>query len=474
MSHLKALYTHIYWGNEMKIVIAGGGDVGVKIAEKLIYENHDVTILEKDPQLIRTLQSKLDAMIISGDATNINTLIEANILSADSFIAVTNSDGDNLIACSIVKKCCKNNISITCKIDSYYQYFNEEYISPHDFGIETIIKPLEITIAKIMELMNNPNTFEVMNYADNMAQLVGVKVKRDFNLKGIPISEISKKDNIFSKVRLVAIQREGRVIVPKGQDVIYPKDKLYLVGKTNIVKNIVEKHFSSPVNLKNIIIVGGTKHAIELSRALNKSGKNITIIEEDKFKCKKLSFLLDNVLIMNGSATDSHLMDEVSVEDSCVISMSNNDEYNILSAFTAKKYGASKTMCMVKNSSIVTLINNLDPIDTVFSPHALTIGDILKYTRKTDLFSVSPFTEIDAETIGINVTQNSPILDTPIKDINFPKKSIIGVIIRENNVIIPTGNDIIKMGDKVIVFLLPEAIYEVEKMFTAPRFGGRR
>ncbi|MGB6129796.1 MAG: Trk system potassium transporter TrkA [Psychrilyobacter sp.] len=458
----------------MKIVIAGGGDVGVKIAEKLIYENHDVTILEKDPQLIRTLQSKLDAMIISGDATNINALIEANILNADSFIAVTNNDSENLLACNIVKKCCKKNISITCKIDSYFQYFNEEYISPKDFGIETIIKPLEITVAKIMELMNNPNVFEIMNYADNMAQLVGVKVKRNFKFRGIPISEISSKDNIFSKVRLVAIQREGKLIVPNGQDVIYPKDKLYLVGKTDIVKKIVEKHFSSPMNLKNIIIVGGTKHAIELSKALNNSKKNITIIEEDKFRCKKLSFLLDNVLIMNGSATDSHLMDEVSIEDSCVISMSDNDEYNILSAFTAKKYGASKTMCMVKNSFIVNLINNLDPIDTVFSPHALTIGEILKHTRKTDLFSVSPFTEIDAETIGINVTQNSPILNIPIKDITFPEKSIIGVIIRESSVIIPTGDDIIKLGDKVIVFLLPESIYEVEKMFSNPRFGGRR
>ena len=458
----------------MKIVIAGGGDVGVKIAEKLIYENHDVTILEKDPQLIRTLQSKLDAMVVLGDATNINTLIEANILNADSFIAVTNSDGDNLIACRTVKKCCGNNISITCKIDSYYQYFDEKYITPNDFGIDTIIKPLEITAAKVMELMNNPNIFEIMNYADNMAQLVGVKVKRDFKHKGIPIAEIALKDDIFSKVRLVAIQREGKVIVPKGQDVIYPKDKLYLVGKTNIVKDIVEEHFSKSMNLENIIIVGGTKHTIELSKALTKVGKNITIIEEDKFKCKKLSSLLDNVLIMNGSATDSHLMDEVSIENSCVISMSDNDKYNILSAFTAKKYNASKTICMVKNSSIVNLINNLDPIDTVVSPHALTIGDILKYTRKTDLFSVTPFTEINAETVGINITKNSSILNIPIKDINFPKGSIIGVIIRDNNVIIPTGDDLIKMGDKVIVFLLPEAIYKVEKMFSTSKFGGKR
>lgn len=457
----------------MNIVIAGGGDVGVKIAEKLIYENHNVTVIERDYHLTRLLQSKLDAMVIQGDATSIKTLQQAEISRADSFIAVTNNDNDNMIACSMVKKCCKEGISITCKIDNYYQYFNGGYVVPKDFGIDTMIKPLELTVDKVMELMDNPNIFEVANYADNMVQLVGVKVKRGFKFSGVPISEIHLKDDIFTKVRLTAIQRGGEIIVPKGDDIIYPKDKLYLVGKTDVVKEIVRRYFAHSINIKKIIIVGGSKHSIELARALSKSGRSVSIIEEDKFKCKKLTLILDDVFIINGSATDSYLLEELSIEDSCVISMSNNDEYNILSAFNAKKYKASKTMCMIKNSSIVTLINNLEPIDTVFSPHALTIGETLKLTRKTDLFSVAPFTEIDAETIGINVTDKLAILETPISELVFPKKSIIGVIIRGDEVIIPTGKDVIKAGDRVIIFLLPEAIYSVEKMFS-PKYGGRR
>jgi len=457
----------------MNIVIAGGGDVGVKIAEKLIYEDHNVTIIEKDHHIARALQTKLDAMVIQGDVTSVDKLLQAEILKAESFIAVTNNDNDNLIACSIVRKCSKKDISITCKIDNYYQYFNRDYIKPKDFGIDTIIKPLELTVNKVSELLKNPNIFEIANYADDMVQLVGVKVKRDFTLSEIPISEIHTKDDIFTKVRLTAIQRGGEIIVPKGDDVIYPKDKLYLVGKTDVVKEIVRRHFSREINLENIIIVGANKHSIELAETLAKNGRNVSIVEEDKFRCKKLSLKLDDVLIINGSATDSYLLEELPIEGSCVISMSDDDEYNILSAFNAKKYKASKTMCMIKNSSIVTLINNLDPIDTVFSPHALTIGETLKLTRKTDLFSVSPFTEIDAETIGINITKEIPVLNKPISEIKFPKKSIIGVIIRDDDVIIPTGKDVIKMGDRVIIFLLPEAIYEVEKMFS-PKYGGRR
>ena len=457
----------------MNIVIAGGGDVGVKIAEKLIYEDHNVTVIENDIHQSRLLKTKLDAMVIQGDATNIDVLLEAGILKANSFIAVTNNDNANLIACTILKRCCKNDISITCKIDNYYQYFNGGHIEPKDFGIDTLIKPLELTVDKVMELMENPNIFEVANYADDIVRLVGVKVKRKFKLSEVPISEIPEQDDIFTKVRLTAIQRGGEIIVPKGDDVIYPKDKLYLVGKTDIVKKIVKRYFSHPMELDNVVIIGGNKHSIELAKAMKKSGRNVTIIEEDKFKCKKLSLLLDNIFIVNGTATDSYLLEEMNIEGSCVISMSNDDEYNILSAFNAKKYKASKTMCMIKNSSIVTLINNLDPIDTVFSPHALTIGESLKLTRKTDLFSVSPFTEIDAETIGINITKKIAILDKPISEIKLPKKSIIGVIIRGEEVIIPTGKDTIQMGDRVIIFLLPEAIYDVEKIFS-PKFGGKR
>ena len=458
----------------MKIVIAGGGDVGVKIAKKLIYENHNVTIIERDPQLIRGLQNKLDAMIIKGETTSIDSLIEANISDTDSFIAVTNSDADNIIACKIVRKICEKDITITCKVDSYHQYFNEKYITHRDFGIDKIIKPTEITAQKVTELLKDPNIFEVVNYADNTAQLVGVKVQRDFPLKNISMSKLVDHEELFHKVRLVAIQRDATLIVPKGQDRIHSKDKLYFVGKTEIIRELVDKYFSTSTQLDNFIIVGGTKYAIELAKRFESLGKNITIIEKDKFKCKKLSSLLDTVMIINGVATDSNLMEELNFKNSCVITMSDNDEYNILAAFTAKKYGAPKTMCMIKNSSIVTLISNLDPIDIVFSPHSLTIGEILKATRKTDLFSVSAFTEIDAETIGINITKKLKILDTPLKNIEFPKKSIIGLIIREDEVIIPTGNDIIKIGDKVIVFLLPESISAVEKMFTPSKFGGFR
>ncbi len=456
----------------MDIVIAGGGDIGVKIAQKLIYEGHNVTIIEKDETLIRLLKRTLDAMIVQGDTTNTEILIKSGIKNCGLFVAVTN-DKENLIACALARKCGKPELSIAAKIDDYSQFFGTYHAAPEDFGINMVIKPMELTVKKIIELIMNPDIFEVASYANDLAQMVGVKVGKEFRYSSMPIAEMALKDSMFTRVRIVAIQRGGEIIIPSGSNKIYPNDKLYFVGKTELVKKLVRNHFSLGIKqLDNIIIIGGSKQAVELSRMLEKLKKTVTIIEEDRSRCEDISAYLENVLVINGSATDSFLMEDLRIDRSCVVNISDDDEYNILGAFTSKKYGASKTICMIKNSSTVNVMNNLASIDAVFSPHALTVGETLKLTRKDDLFSESPFTEIEASTIGINITEKLPILDIPLKDIKLPPKTIIGVIVRGNSVIIPTGDDVIKLGDRLVVFLLPQSIYEMERRFTK-RLGGR-
>ena len=450
----------------MNIVIAGGGDVGIKIAQKLIYEGYDVTLIERDGSLISMLKNKLDAMIIKGNATDIATLQRADISKASLFIAVTSTDSDNLVACTLVRKIGGGNISIASKIDEYNQFFSHKGASPRDFGIDATITPWELTVKKVIELINNPDIFEVASYAGSMAQMVGVKVGKDFQYSSTPLFEVALKDSMLTRIRLVAIQREGDIIIPRGDSKIYPNDKLYFVGKTDVVKEVVKKYFSLNISLDNIIITGGNKKVVKLAKLLARFKKTVTIIEENKSRCRELSAHLEDALVINGLATDKNLLEELKMQNSCVVNMSNDDEYNILSSFMAKKYGASKTICMIKNSSIVNVINNLGPIDTVFSPHALTVGETLKLTRKDDLFSVSPFTEIEAETIGINITENLSILGIPLKSIPLPPKTIIGVIIRNEDVIIPTGEDIVMLGDRIVIFLLSSEIYEVKRMFS--------
>ena len=457
----------------MEIIIAGGGDIGVGIAQKLIYEGHNVTIIEKNDERTRFLKGTLDAMIINGDATDAHVLLKSGIEEAGLFIAAA-ADKDNLIASSIAKIYSPKKIFIAAKIDDYFKFFGTGKVFPKDFGIDAVVKPLKLTVEKIIQLITNPDIFEVASYGNRLAQMVGVKVNNKFKYPSMPLYQISRLDKIFDLVRIVAIQRGGEIIIPDGNSIIYPNDKLYFVGKTEIVKKIVKTHFSLGIKqLNNIVIIGGSKAAIELSRVLVKLDKTVTLIEEDRSRCEEISSSVEDILVINGSATDSLLMEELHMSGACVVNMSNNDQYNILGAFTSKKYGAAKTICIIQNSSTVNIMNNLASIDTVFSPNALSVGETLKKTRKEDIFSVSSFTEIEASTIGINITESLPILNIPLKDIQLPPKTIIGVIIRGKKVIIPTGNDVIMLGDRLVIFLLPQSIYEVQKRFSV-RPGGRR
>ena len=159
----------------------------------------------------------------------------------------------------------------------------------------------------------------------------------------MPIAEMALKDSMFTRVRIVAIQRGGEIIIPSGSNKIYPNDKLYFVGKTELVKKLVRNHFSLGIKqLDNIIIIGGSKQAVELSRMLEKLKKTVTIIEEDRSRCEDISAYLENVLVINGSATDSFLMEDLRIDRSCVVNISDDDEYNILGAFTSKNMELQK------------------------------------------------------------------------------------------------------------------------------------
>lgn len=448
----------------MNIVIAGGGDVGVSIAQKLIFENHNVTIIEQDERTVKNLRNKLDALIIPGNAVDINTLKEANIERASYFFAVTNAENINIIASTITKKL-NSNIFTICKIVNSSLFFDNKRVSPADFNVDMVIDPKELSITKIMTLINHPEAVEMLSYEDDRILLTGLVVNGNFKYIGKSLNELSRLDKIFKEIRIVAIYRNDEIIIPRGNDVIARRDKLYIIGKTNIINKVMKNYFSTDIRLNNIIIIGGNKIGESLARRLIENKKKVTIIEESMSRCKELSREISGALILNGSGTDTEVLKEVEIDNSCVVCLTDDDEYNIIAAVTAKNYDAIKTICLIRNTALGPIINSTTPIDTVFSPHVLSSGEILQFCRKGNIVSVTYFSEIDAETITIVLSQSIPILEKPIKDIKFPDKMIIGLIVRDDQVIIPTGNDVLKLNDKLILFILPEAIDEADILF---------
>jgi len=314
--------------------------------------------------------------------------------------------------------------------------------------------------------LNYPEAIEIINYSDKRVQLVGIRITNNFKYINKSFQEIVLEDELLKNIKAVAIYRYEEIIIPKGTDVILPKDKLYLIGKYEHIQTILKTYFTSKTKLNNIIISGVSKMTKDLSKALVTMGKKVTIIEENATLAENLSKVLDDVIVINGSANDLSVINDIEIENSCFMSISNDDEYNIISAVTAKKYNAKKTICTINNKALAPIVNSMTNIDIVFSPHLLIVGEILYYCRKGNIISITPFAEINAETVGMEITEPIGIINTPLQNIKFPRGMIIGVIIRDEEVIIPKGQDTIQLGDKVIIFNLPSALQEIEKLFS--------
>ncbi|MBP7552976.1 MAG: Trk system potassium transporter TrkA [Spirochaetes bacterium] len=449
----------------MNVIIVGGGNVGVTIARKLISENHDVTVIDNNHKVLKSLRMELDALILEGDGNTVDILKKAGIKKASLYLAVTNNDNINIISCIMAKKLNPDVITVS-KIQNAYSYFNNDSLKHEDFSIDMMIDPKNLSIEKIMTLIEYSEAIEIVNYENGVVQLVGVKIDEDFKYLNQPLKLIGETDEIFKTVRIVALYRNEILTIPKGDDLLLKNDKIYIIGKIGNIQKIMKTHFDQKSGYKNVVILGGSQIGKELAEKLAEKGKIVTIIEEDVKRCEELSKELNKISIINGYGTDESVLNEVRVDKSCFVCLTPDDEYNMISAVSAKSYLASKTICMIHNIALFKFINKMTAIDAVFSPNILTVGEILAYCRKGNITSVSTFSEINAETIDLTISEKLNILNTPLKNIKFPDGMIIGVIIRNDDIFIPTGDDEIIINDKLILFLLPAAVPEVEKFFS--------
>ncbi|MDZ7797051.1 MAG: Trk system potassium transporter TrkA [Candidatus Marinimicrobia bacterium] len=448
----------------MNILIVGGGELGSLVAEELIKEKHDLTIIERSEKQVKRLNDELDALIIEGSGTNVSDLIKANVENTDLFLALSNDDNVNIISCGLAKKL--SEATTIAKVENYNHYFQNPANDPADFGIDKPIATKQLSIDKIVDLISEPDTIEHIHFIRENVKVIGVEVRRDFSVNGKTLKEITHEDEIWQNVRVVAIKKGNKVRIPSGDDILHTRDKLYIIGKSKVLRKIIDSYFHSGIKVNNIIVIGGNRIGKEFARIMAKNGRKVILLEEDEKVCTRLSEELDNVLVINGSGTNRSVLSELDIENAFVVGVTESDEHNIISAVLAKKYNAFKAICNISNIAISSIINQVQEIDSVFSTELLAVAEIIKYCRRGEILSVTPVPYLDAETIKIKISESVSILDKPLNKIKFPEGMIIGAIIREDDVIIPYGDDVLKLNDIVILFVLPESKAKAEKMFS--------
>jgi trk system potassium uptake protein TrkA len=379
-------------------------------------------------------------------------------------IAVTSSDEANMIACMTAKQ-----FGVPQKIarirNPEYLYANA--LSREKLGIDLTINPERATAREIVKLLKSPiNVAQVQSFAGGKVQLFELKVEGSF-----PFINQQLKSIIFKYPILVAaIFRNDKIIIPNGEEKITVGDNLYILIKKDYFAGLNEIFNQKPLNMQNVMILGGSRIGIQTALILAKLGINTKLIERDKERCEKIAEKLPHTLVINGDGTNIDLLKSEGIETiDGFVAVTGFDEDNLLVALLAKHLGTKKVIAKVDRTNYIPILEKIG-VDAVVNPRMTTASAILRFIRRGKIISLTLLKEGEAEVIELIVSPHSKIINKPLKKANLPRNSIIGAIVRQDKVIIPHGDDIIQPEDKIIIFALSSDIKKIEKIFD----GGKK
>lgn len=451
----------------MNIVILGAGQVGSSLARNLANEDNDITIIDTDKSTLRELREKLDVHTRQGHASHPDVLEQANVNEADMLIAVTNSDEVNMMACQVAYSLFRTPTRIArVRATGYLQH--QELFAPDLIPVDVLISPEQLITDYIYRLIANPGTLQVIDFANGKVRLVSVKAFLGGPLVGHKLEELSEHLPEV-KVRVAAIFRDGKAIIPNGNTVIEENDEIFVIASAQHIRAVVSELRSVDKPYKRIMIAGGGNVGRRLAKALEDSRYKVKIIEKSPEIANQLAETLDKTIVLEGDAADESLLIEENISETDIFcALTNEDEANILSAMLAKRLGARKVMALVNRTGYVDLVENAN-IDHAISPQQITIGALLAHVRGGDIVSVHSLRKGAAEVIEVIAhgdKENSRVVGRKRKNLKLPPGATVGAIVRDDEVIMPHQDTVIEENDHVILFLADKRyISAVEKMF---------
>lgn len=450
----------------MKVMIVGAGKLGYKLAESMVLEDIDVTVIDYNPKVIDFVNEHLDVLTVLGNGIDINILRELNINQYNLLVASTDSDETNTLICSLAKKLgCERTIA---------RIRNPEYMEQLDFikvelGIDHIVNPDLATAQAIEKYLLKNYSFYSGEFASGKVQMIDFNIEHMEEFVGKKIMELED----FDRLLITAISRDGDIIIPDGSTELLANDIIHVIGKSEDIINL-NNRFTQDITRKGIervMVLGGSNIGFYLADKLSRANISVTLIEKDKERCQELSEILNNVLIIHGDGTDIHLLEEERLNSmDAFVGVTGYDEENLLMALMAKQSGVPKTISKLSRQNYTKIIDRLG-IDAALNPIVITASNILKFIRGGKIVSVSLLIGGDGEVTEIIVGKDLPIVGKTLEELRLPKGIIIGAIVHNGKVIIPNGKSVINANDRVVVFCLTEDLPTL-KMFFKSNKGG--
>ncbi len=443
----------------MKIIIFGATEVGCLLATEF-FEDHDITIIDKEENRNEEF-SKLDISFVHGNACDMNVLKQADIYNTDIFIACTPLDEANIVACLSAKKV--GGIRTICFV-SKEEYKNTLYFEKNngvcgDFFIDYIIWPEELLTQEIFRIVTVAQALDVENFADGRARLLEYKLSAHLPIVDKKVCECKFTEGTL----IVGITRDGELFIPNGDTVLKAEDKLIFMGTARSLDILAGTFFHEKEYVKSVAIIGGGNVGLMLAQSLENLKIKTKIIEKNYNRCQRLSQELSHTLVINGDGTDLQILNEESIEESdVVISVTNNDEKNLLCSLLAKQLGVKRVIARVSKVLNIPLFEKVG-IDIAISPKNSAINEVKNDLAENDVDILATVEQGQAELLEIYVKPE--FSGKKVMELCIPAPAIIGVIQRRNNVIIPKGDTELRADDILITFVKSKDAGVVKEFF---------
>ncbi len=450
----------------MKIIILGAGQVGANLADSLVAENNDITVVDLDGARLALLQDRLDLRTVLGHAAHPSTLKKAGADDADMLVAVTQSDETNLVACRLAATLFNVPTRIARIRSNDFLALDAGFLAEH-FGVDDLISPEQEVTDTLRRLIEHPEALQVLDFAEGKIRLVAVRAYHGGPLVGHELQDI-KRHMPTVDCRIPAIYRRDRGIVPKGITVIEPGDEVFFLARKQDIPAVMRELRRMERPVKRVMIAGGGNIGRRLAARIERD-YDVKVIDHNKIVSNALAEQLHHTLVLQGDATDEELLEQENIESIDVFcALTNDDEDNIMSALLAKRMGAQRVIALINRSAYVNLVQGGE-IDIAISPAQATVSPLLSKIRRGDMAAVHSLRRGAAEVLEIVVhgdLKTSKVVGRRIGDVALPEGSAIAAIIRGDEVVIAHHDTLIEAEDHLIVFALNKRIIpKVEKLF---------
>jgi trk system potassium uptake protein TrkA len=447
----------------MRIIVIGAGEVGYHIAERLSHEAHDVVVIERSAEVTRRLQDQVPALrVLEADGSSPRTLEAAGVRDAAMVIAVADVDEVNIVACAIA-----NQYGVATKIARVRDIELGEHPILEGgkvLGIDLLINPTRVVADEILRVIKTTGAAEVADFADGRVQLLGVKIG-----PGAPLVNRRLRDlrsvQASAPFLVVGIARGNQLVVPTADTVVAADDHLYVVGRRDVIPDILVLMGRAGGASRRVFIIGGGRIGLQVARTLEAEGVTVTVMERSRARCDELSKALSHSQVLHGDGTDvRRLVDEGIAGADAIATITDDDPTNLLAALVGKRHGARKAIALFKRQDLLPLVGTLG-IDAAISPRLLTASVILKFVRRGRVVSVFELPESEAETLEVVVLPETPAAGRSLEQLKLPPEALVGAIVRGEDVLVPERETVLEPGDHVILLALPRALPAVERLF---------